>query len=311
MRSALLSGYDRMVVAEGGRVTPHSSAGTDVTVRLTLTSAALRSRTPSHMRVAFGVLLELWWIDERLAWAPGQTASHAGALLVAADDVWTPDVSFYSDFSPTPLHTSLVRLASAGALYSTRVGTVDVACAHGTRCELELGGWALSGELQGIVPQQPRPVVHAAPAPAAAAFVDAAAAQQVVYEYTCCPSQPWPVIRYAVDMALPSLSPLLPPSAPPSAPPTPPQPLSPPPGHAGGLSARTMVWIILGAAFLIAVTGTVGIIMRPKEHAPTSGTEMARPVAVVTGVPTVTGVSTVSMVTGVPTSSTTSDFANF
>ena len=118
-------------------------------------------------KMSLKIWYKLQWQDGRLAWDPDlygnvTTVYYQGKNFVGdGSEIWVPDISPYNGY--VGLHDTLepqyARVSSSGLVYFSRPGTVEVMCKFSglvafpfdkLTCQLEFGGWLLSGGHQGI-----------------------------------------------------------------------------------------------------------------------------------------------------------------
>ena len=118
--------------------------------------------------------LKIWyrmtWQDSRLSWDPadygGITFTHflaqtAVGVPVFEAEIWTPDLQPYNAMESlvNTLDPTMARVFHDGTVFFSRPGSLETMCRFSglvafpfdtLRCSIEVGGWLLSGEHQGL-----------------------------------------------------------------------------------------------------------------------------------------------------------------
>ena len=218
LRSSLLLDYDKVVppVSQRHAYVNYSSAGTDV--RLEIRFFKIESVLETEGRMRLKVWLRMRWQDERLAWNPeewgGVTQTFFQAVSLSSPEeteIWVPDVQPYNTAQGiiTTLDPSIARVTHEGQVFWSRPGIIDVLCRFSglvafpfdqPSCALEIGGWMVSGGHQGIALEGKGWSDAQQEATAGASYqefsIDSVSVERHVFSYSCCPSEPWPVLRY-------------------------------------------------------------------------------------------------------------------
>ena len=224
LRAHLLSGYDRVVPPTSNRTTysNYSGAGTDV--RMQVQFFKVEGVDAAHAKMRLKVWLRYSWQDTRLAWDPaefgGITKTFFQGKSVSAPEeteIWLPDVQPYNTAVgiESTLDASLARVEHTGEVFWSRPGLLDVLCRFSglvafpfdsLTCSIEFGGWALSGGYQGISLEGSGFGVSQQEATSGSSYQEHSIAEggvsvvHNVFEYPCCPSEPWPVVRYDITL---------------------------------------------------------------------------------------------------------------
>ena len=179
--------------------------------------------------------LKLWlrmsWYDTRLAWNPSEYGNITQLRLNAesfnaleVNQIWVPDITAYNSVNGL-MHSfdaSLANVYHDGSVFWSRPGVLHVMCRFAglvmfphdgglLSCPIEFGGWASSGEIQGIV--QPVDCEGQALQVATSGQEEVAMASYQEYSltkitcerdnyyYASEPEVPWPVARYRVYLS--------------------------------------------------------------------------------------------------------------
>ena len=240
LRSYLQNGYDKMIPPISNRTdvyqgkTSPSMAGTEVGVNMRVFKVESVDTASSHLRLK--VWLRMQWSDLRLTWNPAdygnisQMQMRAAAITNDQDtDIWLPDVMPFNtgEAVASTLEPSVAIVWSDGTVYWSRPGILDVLCKfrglnafpfhHELRCPIDVGGWLLSGTLQGLKLLDGGFEVAGSDSSTAAVYdtvsseessgssyaewhVGNITAELRSLTYPCCPSEPFPVIAYVVQL---------------------------------------------------------------------------------------------------------------
>ena len=166
--------------------------------------------------------LKVWlrhsWVDKRLAW---NESEHGGISMIALStsdpqQIWVPDLQPYNSLTSIgdTLSKDTASVYSDGSIFWSRAGLIELMCKFSglvafpydnLQCSLEIGGWTWSGSHQGIEPFAAGAATFSSQeATAGASYTEYTIkeiqAEPVIYEYPCCPSEPWPVIFYTITL---------------------------------------------------------------------------------------------------------------
>jgi len=252
LRKDLLKGYDvnsppisnRFPNTDLSMAASISDAGTDV--KLQLRVLKLDSIDVSAGSMSVKVWVRMMWQDDRLKW----NSSDYGGLHTArfwahnSDDteIWVPDITTYNTRGSLADHVggAWVDVYSSGGTWYSRAGTLEVLCKFqglvsfpfdkDVRCDLDIGGWMISGAAQGIylapgVPGDPSkfkpgvdflPVMPHWDSSLASSYevaaerstgstyvayaLTAVTANASAIVYGCCPNDPFPIMTYTFQM---------------------------------------------------------------------------------------------------------------
>ena len=165
LRADKLDGYDPRVPPPMDREGPIKS-GVDVDMSVDIFK--LQNVDLAEGTLALKVWFRLVWVDQRLAWDPAsyggirQTWYAAGDVPnIEANEIWSPDFSVYNSAVTIggTMDAELARVSHNGQVRWARPGTMEVLCKYSDivnfpldkpECKIEIGGWALSGNYQGI-----------------------------------------------------------------------------------------------------------------------------------------------------------------
>lgn len=144
----------------------YSDAGTDVKIGVRFFKVMAVEAAKGTMKLK--VWLRYSWVDARLAWEPeeygGVTTVYYQAMAHPGNEdneIWIPDLQPYNaevGIQHT-LDTGYARVSHDGSVFYSRPGTLETLCKFSglvafpfdqLRCQLEFGGWLLSGAHQGI-----------------------------------------------------------------------------------------------------------------------------------------------------------------
>ena len=116
------------------------------------------------------VWLRTYWTDTRLAWNPADyggitTVPFTAQSFSAPEDseIWLPDVTPYNSLTGlmSTFDPEMATVSSNGEVFWSRPGLLDVMCrfsglvnfpTDSLSCNVEIGGWALGGGVQGVYP---------------------------------------------------------------------------------------------------------------------------------------------------------------
>jgi len=165
----LLSGYNNFIPPPSSlrnETESHSLAGTDV--RVNMRFYKVESVTTAEGRMAIQIWLRFRWRDERLAWDPAEFGGITRTFFMAVGlnkpeetEIWAPDVAVYNSVYNLNdiMHGQLAEVESDGTVTWSRPGLLDVLCRFSglvafpfdrLKCTIELGGWRMGAELQGL-----------------------------------------------------------------------------------------------------------------------------------------------------------------
>jgi len=223
LQEDLLAGYNRHVVPKSDRSkqgTTFSAAGTNVEMALRIFKVI--AVKPADGAMELKVWLRMYWQDERLSWDPAKygniTKTHFWgdpAPTSGNSQIWIPDIQPYNGLKGivATLDPAYARVEHTGDIFFSRPGTMNVMCKFSgltafpfdeLKCGFEFGGWAWSGEQQGILLKGLGYDFSAQEATQGSTYqeytVSNVSVVRVNYEYPCCPSEPWPVTVYTVSL---------------------------------------------------------------------------------------------------------------
>jgi hypothetical protein len=221
LHAEMLKSYNKAVPPISGRSAIYSQAGTDVQIQLRFFKLESVDVARGNMRIK--VWLRMKWVDQRLQWHPAKYGGITQIKLHAASfadkegsDIWLPDVTAYNglvgvmnSFDP-----AMAKVQHTGTVFWTRAGVLDVMCRFSglasfpygdLSCPIEIGGWIHSGAYQGIVPMlegcvETVEAEEVSRSSYAQYSISNVTCTHEVYEYPCCPNEPWPVIKYRVKL---------------------------------------------------------------------------------------------------------------
>ena len=140
-----------------------SETGTDVQIQIRLFKVHTVNIAQSTMKLKVWVRMK--WMDERLTWTPEDFGGVKSIMLESRynnhAEVWLPDIAAYNANTgfASSLEPADLKVSSDGMVFWSRPGYLDVMCRFTglimfpfdePACAIELGGWMLSGTLQGI-----------------------------------------------------------------------------------------------------------------------------------------------------------------
>lgn len=225
LRSDLLGapGFDKNVPPESNRCASgvcYSNAGTDVDLQIRFFKVQAVEAASGSMRLK--VWVRMAWTDTRLAWnetAYGgiSTAYFSCGSFVGAEDneIWIPDLQPYNGLVGTvnTLEPAQARVSSTGRIFFSRPGTLEVMCKFSglvafpfdkLSCPIEVGGWGLSGGLQGVQLLDGGFAFSNQELTSGTSYqeyeVESVNATLNTYTYPCCPSEPWPIVMYRIQL---------------------------------------------------------------------------------------------------------------
>ena len=221
LRAHLLSSYDKVVPPESNRPSVnYSNAGTDV--RMQINFFKVEGVDTANAKMRLKVWLRLTWQDQRLSWDPQQWGGITKTFFQGKSvsfpeetEIWLPDVQpLNSGFGiDHTLDASLARVTSSGEVFWSRPGVLDVLCRFSglvafpfdnLKCSLEFGGWAFSGGQQGIELLGTGWVDAQQEATSGSSYqeywIENVKVVPSTFVYPCCPNEPWPVVRYDLQM---------------------------------------------------------------------------------------------------------------
>ena len=223
----LMQNYVKQVAPTSVRRVSYSSAGTDVQMQLRLFK--LRTVSTAEGIMELRVWWRLWWTDLRLSWNPDDYGGISSIMVKAADhtkpeasDIWLPDIQVYNAAmgSQNTMDPSDAQVSSNGQVHWSRPGNLKVLCRFSGlimfpigefSCPVEIGGWLNGGEVQGLSSADASVTDYPGCADIASGHTDETGkgsyqevrlvkveCEEHVYSYPCCPSNPFPVIKYRI-----------------------------------------------------------------------------------------------------------------
>ena len=225
LRGSLLENYDKMSPPTSVRRVNYSAAGTDVTLNIRFYKIDKVSLTDGM--ISFKVWWRMQWVDDRLSWDPASHGNISNVRFGAQSfsdfentEIWLPDIQPYN------AHTGLMHtldpapalVTANGSVYWSRPGMLTVMCRFAglvmypfdeLSCPMEVGGWISGGGTQGLnsFPSPEEGGEGCASLPQAEETslqsyqemsITKIACYPDVYEYPCCPNDPYPVVRYRI-----------------------------------------------------------------------------------------------------------------
>ena len=200
-----------------------TDAGTDVSLQIRFFKVQSIKAAEGWMQLK--VWFRMRWVDERLSWNPSdfggvtQTFFQGVAFPGAEEnEIWVPDLQPYNavDGIVHTLEPALATVQSDGTVYWTRPGSLNIMCKFSglvafpfdnLKCTLEIGGWIMSGGYQGINLLDGGYEYNAQEDTAGSTYQEYRIMKQngVVisranYEYPCCPSEPWPILKFTMTL---------------------------------------------------------------------------------------------------------------
>ena len=200
--------------------TSYSDSGTDVFMQIRFFKVQAVAASEGAMRLK--IWFRLWWKDTRLAW---NASEHGGVSTVyyqadqiaggEENEIWLPDVQVYNaqEGMVHTLDPALARVSSDGSVYYSRPGTLDVMCKFSglvafprdsLRCGIEIGGWILGGGQQGLHLRNQGYAFSNQETTSGTSYqeyeIKAVNVSLTLYEYACCPSDPFPVAVYRITL---------------------------------------------------------------------------------------------------------------
>lgn len=206
--------YEREVVPRSSRLRNYSSAGTDVHMQMRLFKQVAVDVNAATLDLK--VWLRMRWVDERLAWDPALYGNVTSIVVSASNPetrrIWTPDFVISNARLPAAemFEETDAMVTNDGTVYWSRPGVVELLCQYSglvafpfdeLGCRVEISGWMLSAEHQGLELLDGGISIDTQEASARTSYqelsitVSGSAAEIVTYTYPCCPSAPWPVAR--------------------------------------------------------------------------------------------------------------------
>ena len=195
-----------------------SEAGTDVNMQIRFFKVESIKAAEGSMRI------KIWyrqnWVDERLAW---NTSEYGGITQFWANSVsgepriepWVPDLTPYNlrEGLGATLDPANAIVYSNGAVFYSRPGIIDVMCKFAglaafpfdeLTCGIEVGGWIHGGGHQGITLMGDGYAFSSQEITAGSSYqeysIKSVNATVNLYEYACCPSDPYPVVNYVITV---------------------------------------------------------------------------------------------------------------
>lgn len=215
--------FDRIVPPTSNRSASgadYSDSGTDVSIQVRFFKVQRVKAAEGSMQLK--VWLRMAWADTRLAWNASEysgltTAYFQGENFAGseANEIWLPDVQPYNAMEGivTTLEPAIARVSSDGAVYYSRPGSLEIMCKFSglvafpfdkLKCSAEFGGWAWSGGQQGIQLRGAGYEFSSQESTSGTSYqentIENVRVEIVNYAYDCCPSEPWPVVLYHVDL---------------------------------------------------------------------------------------------------------------
>ena len=216
--------FSKNVPPEGDRCLKnsqcYSDAGTDVALQIRFFKVQAVEAAKGSMTLK--VWWRMQWRDTRLAWNESayggiKMVYYSSASFTGAEDneIWIPDIQPYNS-KVGIVHTldpAQARVSSNGDVFYSRPGTLEVMCKFSglvafpfdkLKCPIEVGGWGLSGGQQGIELLSGGYEFSNQEATSGSSYqeyeIESANATITTYTYACCPSEPWPIILYDIQL---------------------------------------------------------------------------------------------------------------
>lgn len=218
LRSHLLADYDKGAPPTSIRTAKYSGAGTDVKMQLRMFKVLGVSATEGQMTLK--VWWRMWWNDTRLEWNPADFGGidkvrfNIASFQSEEAEIWSPDIQAYNalDGMDSSFDGALAEVSSSGEVKWSRPGTLQVMCRLSglamfpydqLSCPLEIGGWMMGGEVQGLTSHESGCVSLAATEEVSLASYQEMNFQRVecsehTYIYPTLPSDPFPVLKYRI-----------------------------------------------------------------------------------------------------------------
>jgi hypothetical protein len=190
-----------------------TQAGTDVAVNLRVFKVV--EVVPNEAHMALKVWVRMNWKDERLKWNPddygGTTFLSVPCGNPELQVIWKPDLSITNSRVPNgeTLEEVAAMVYSDGSVFWSRPGTIDVLCQFTglvafpfdqLGCQIEMMGWTWSGHHQGIVLSDGGADLTKQERSSRVSYqelsLESVNATLMTYYYPCCPSEPWPAVRW-------------------------------------------------------------------------------------------------------------------
>ncbi len=224
LREHLLSGYDKVMPPTSTRTGAqnYSQAGTVVQVQTRFFKVREVSASSGHMK------LKVWfrtkWVDERLSWDPAEfgnitTLPFLGEAVTdpETNEIWLPDLQPYNAIEGTvsTLEPAIASVSSDGSVFWSRPGMFDIMCKFSglvafpfdqLKCDIEIGGWTLSGAYQGVqlYGETPGYELKAQETSSGSSYqeytIRDVSCVLRLYSYPDYPSESWPIIYYRISL---------------------------------------------------------------------------------------------------------------
>jgi len=193
-----------------------SDAGTDIKVQVRVFK--VEEIAAANGRMTLKVWLRSKWRDERLAWNESAWGGISMITLstLQPQQIWIPDATLYNSLASISdtLESTQATVYSDGSIFWSRPGTISVMCKFSglvafpydsLKCSLEIGGWGWSGSHMGLEFYESGGAVFSTQeATAGSSYTEYSireiTSERVVYEYECCPSEPWPMLLYTISL---------------------------------------------------------------------------------------------------------------
>ncbi|KAL1505119.1 hypothetical protein AB1Y20_008878 [Prymnesium parvum] len=218
LRAALFGGgYDFTSPPTSDRLDIYSKAGTSVALQIRFFKVEDVSLSQGSMRLK--VWLRTRWVDKRLSWTPAEYGNITQIWVATLDEhkeIWLPDLTHYNSKSALAegFDSPHARVESDGTVFWSRNGVLDVMCKFSglvsfpkdkLSCQIEFGGWIHRGGVQGIEALDGGYAFETQEATSGSSYqeftIESVNYTAVTYTYSCCPSEPWPVLLYTVRLA--------------------------------------------------------------------------------------------------------------
>ena len=178
------------------------------------------------------IVLKVWfrlsWTDLRLTWDPEE---YGGVKFVHVHtdtapstsrpgEIWLPDIQPYNAVRGIThtLEPALAKVSHDGSVFWSRTGVLDIMCKFSglvnfpfdiLKCQLEVGGWLMSGIQQGVTLTGPGFVFSKQEKTSGSSYQEyvmiGVQADTDVHYYPCCPEEPWPIVMYTLSFKRASL----------------------------------------------------------------------------------------------------------
>lgn len=201
LRSDLLRGYDRLAA-------PITTVG--VQIRFFKVEGVRAAEGSMRLKI----WLRLTWSDERLRWNAAEYSNLSYAVF-GEHEVWVPDIQPYNTMVgiSNTLDAVAMTVSPDGSVFWSRPGMLDVMCKFSglvafpfdtLSCVIEMGGWSLSGNVQNITLEDGGYVFSSQEESAGTSYqeytIKSIEVSRETYFYPCCPDEPWPILKYLVNL---------------------------------------------------------------------------------------------------------------